>query len=198
MWRIPVTVSPPPIDSRITSTYVENTYRIRSYIDQHWDHLHIRGEYTLHKSSDPTSIGSPPHTWRIQEAQRQSDLQAGITSTHVENTLQLFQEHHRSWDHLHTRGEYSWKWFSRHYELGSPPHTWRILQTSWESWSPFGITSTHVENTNAIPCFCSLVKDHLHTRGEYRASELEANTQTRITSTHVENTKQRTRVRVGG
>ena len=72
---------------RITSTYVENTYRIRSYIDQHWDHLHIRGEYTLHKSSDPTSIGSPPHTWRILELLRHQRRSSRITSTYVENTL---------------------------------------------------------------------------------------------------------------
>ena len=32
-WRIPVTVSPTPIDSRITSTYVENTLNDPRYIN---------------------------------------------------------------------------------------------------------------------------------------------------------------------
>ena len=91
---------------------------------------------------------------------------------------------------------------------GSPPHTWRILNTALKCTVKVRITSTHVENTGAVNSSGGASGDHLHTRGEYsiktlydlitvgspphtwRIRILEQNFQEMIgiTSTHVENT----------
>lgn len=113
------------------------------------------------------ALGSPPHTWRILLGLAPNPTLAGITSTHVENTCDIWAEHILLKDHLHTRGEYAVPALSDSKPLGSPPHTWRIRY--WSAFRCFtgGITSTHVENTIAPPIFSSLLRDHLHTRGEY-------------------------------
>ena len=73
-------------DVRITSTYVENTHQ-RPWIPVHYqDHLHIRGEYGFAIPRERTSLGSPPHTWRIHTANKVSFISVRITSTYVENT----------------------------------------------------------------------------------------------------------------
>ena len=51
--------------------------------------------------------------------------------------------------------------------IGSPPHTWRILGFLMFAAALLRITSTHVENTFCGGDCNSVVKDHLHTRGEY-------------------------------
>ena len=75
------------MNTRITSTYVENTkvFRWRVSFDQ--DHLHIRGEYSGITLIVPKSIGSPPHTWRIPIHKHLFSDGNGITSTYVENTV---------------------------------------------------------------------------------------------------------------
>ena len=50
----------------ITSTYVENTRNVESLVNALKDHLHIRGEYFYRCGTPWRSVGSPPHTWRIQ------------------------------------------------------------------------------------------------------------------------------------
>ena len=85
-WRIHSDMFLPQSMTRITSTYVENTYCQslvnRSHQDhlhirgEYWwgcfaaseiqDHLHIRGEYLSFSANILVSVGSPPHTWRIQ------------------------------------------------------------------------------------------------------------------------------------
>ena len=70
------------------------------------DHLHTRGEYGDSKYIGGGVMGSPPHTWRILHLDKVSIFVRGITSTHVENTLQNSDQLHHEWDHLHTRGEY--------------------------------------------------------------------------------------------
>ena len=92
--------------------------------------------------------------------------------------------------------------------MGSPPHTWRIQTKRVQISFLYGITSTHVENTNGVTAVASAIKDHLHTRGEYcfnnsvavillgspphtwriLTEDQKDGLQERITSTHVENT----------
>ena len=92
-------------------------------------------------------LGSPPHTWRILFSKVDEDSAIRITSTHVENTIIAFRYVSIVWDHLHTRGEYLASKFIKLLEMGSPPHTWRILFSKVDEDSAIRITSTHVENT---------------------------------------------------
>ena len=133
-------------------------------------------------------LGSPPHTWRILPVVDFEADDGGITSTYVENTTVVSLVVNTSKDHLHIRGEYLIHLWLNHMQLGSPPHTWRIL------WVPL----------LADP----IVRDHLHIRGEYYFSRTTARigvgspphtwripsvisietVNIRITSTYVENT----------
>ena len=111
-------------------------------------------------------------------------------------------------DHLHIRGEYTISFTNNFPAIGSPPHTWRILNSVWSSSILQGITSTYVENTLKPFEKFQWIQDHLHIRGEYVKvlAQLLAvagspphtwrilkyrkwlATQIRITSTYVENT----------
>ena len=53
--------------------------------------------------------------------------------------------------------------------MGSPPHTWRILNTIDIVSLHLRITSTYVENTCKNQINRSIFQDHLHIRGEYLA-----------------------------
>ena len=70
-------------------------------------------------------------------------------------------------DHLHLRGEHvdpdTIDW---HIE-GSPPLTWRTLNAVIRILNNARITSTYVENTIGYPTDQSLLRDHLHLRGEH-------------------------------
>ena len=70
-------------------------------------------------------------------------------------------------DHLHIRGEYTWKQVFILIIIGSPPHTWRIRHSKKFYHGRSGITSTYVENTHNIPKMVGDLEDHLHIRGEY-------------------------------
>ena len=64
-WRIHADLSDKLYETRITSTYVENT---KNTVTMAWlaqDHLHIRGEYSQVHTRNIGKLGSPPHTWRI-------------------------------------------------------------------------------------------------------------------------------------
>ena len=74
-------------------------------------------------------------------------LVAGITSTYVENTGFDFTAVKNARDHLHIRGEYKIFGYQIFLMIGSPPHTWRILQAIQDQENKLGITSTYVENT---------------------------------------------------
>ena len=52
-------------------------------------------------------------------------------------------------------------------QLGSPPHTWRILLLETSIEFNVRITSTYVENTLPVFLFFRGIWDHLHIRGEY-------------------------------
>ena len=132
---------------RITSTHVENTTLLMSVIKCNEDHLHTRGEYEDVAALDYRALGSPPHTWRIQDGFYEDDKLIGITSTHVENTKMLPPSMTGLWDHLHTRGEYTPAGIAKLMSRGSPPHTWRIQLAFIGQKLAFRITSTHVENT---------------------------------------------------
>ena len=146
---------------------MENTYGESNTGYRLWDHLHIRGEYSILGHTKVDLTGSPPHTWRILLYDVVSVGLLGITSTYVENTLNRVLKSHRARDHLHIRGEYFADRKQAQNELGSPPHTWRIQNCVVGVNYATGITSTYVENTD-INCTASgYARDHLHIRGEY-------------------------------
>ena len=64
-WRILVKSTLADYTQGITSTYVENTAQRQCWHSHHQDHLHIRGEYYFWWVFNQSTIGSPPHTWRI-------------------------------------------------------------------------------------------------------------------------------------
>ena len=85
-WRILLGADLKKKILRITSTYVENTRAGHVQLANHRDHLHIRGEYELRFRLKNTSVGSPPHTWRIPRYLEFPPSLFRITSTYVENT----------------------------------------------------------------------------------------------------------------
>ena len=173
-----------------------------------WDHLHIRGEYANKDQDNEIAVGSPPHTWRIPKQETPVAGEQRITSTYVENTYVFRSWLPMAWDHLHIRGEYANKDQDNEIAVGSPPHTWRILEAADSVELRLRITSTYVENTFYSSLFCYLWRDHLHIRGEYATatktqkgllgspphtwriltSMLDDYGVDRITSTYVENT----------
>ena len=68
----------------------------------------------------------------------------------MENTSDDQKEEIHAGDHLHIRGEYSLSNFHGASDVGSPPHTWRILLDGDFKIFNLGITSTYVENTFLI------------------------------------------------
>ena len=90
----------------ITSTHVENTAILTPCAHTCRDHLHTRGEYPTCFLICFCNLGSPPHTWRIPSAKALQDKDFRITSTHVENTGKVLAVMQVNKDHLHTRGEY--------------------------------------------------------------------------------------------
>ena len=92
-------------------------------------------------------MGSPPHTWRIPEPNAIIDNKLRITSTYVENTNRTLSMFEYEKDHLHIRGEYTWKQVFILIIIGSPPHTWRIPVVIAVTMDRDRITSTYVENT---------------------------------------------------
>ena len=153
--------------TRITSTYVENTYMQDTDTTAGGDHLHIRGEYAALHAMQKWVAGSPPHTWRIQYSACSLLGLMRITSTYVENTNKPTTVLRRDEDHLHIRGEYSLVIKRSFFMLGSPPHTWRIPIFFSFNVVLFRITSTYVENTSAPLRSIKYGEDHLHIRGEY-------------------------------
>ena len=106
---------------------MENTIRDISPVGAVKDHLHIRGEY----------LTKLIHTQQVLR----------ITSTYVENTKKKLIGLAPMEDHLHIRGEYLHALNTVASLVGSPPHTWRILEQTFRGINNYGITSTYVENT---------------------------------------------------
>ena len=52
-------------------------------------------------------------------------------------------------------------------QIGSSPHTWRILELRQPLEMPIRIISTYVENTRTLSGLGKSSRDHLHIRGEY-------------------------------
>ena len=88
----------------------------------------------------------------------------------MENTTQSFESFLLLQDHLHIRGEYSADEAEMVQDLGSPPHTWRILKSFISTRGTLRITSTYVENTSYEHIGLSVLWDHLHIRGEYKSN----------------------------
>ena len=75
--------------------------------------LNMCGEYLNPELHPLNQLGSPPHTWRILDAQHASAAESRITSTYVENTIYKRSYRRLFEDHLHIRGEYLFPyWFS--------------------------------------------------------------------------------------
>ena len=125
-WRIPSSAFLIGSSTRITSTHVENTAHQSLCRRSTWDHLHTRGEYVRISKMVSRVLGSPPHTWRIHTGYTNLHCNVGITSTHVENTRLNSVLCVEGEDHLHTRGEYFMTNSAIRFQVGSPPHTWRI------------------------------------------------------------------------
>ena len=85
-WRKPYDPETLRTHDRITSTYVEKTIESSEHLYELQDHLHIRGENKEQLLTVPKYVGSPPHTWRKQEASLRRLAQMRITSTYVEKT----------------------------------------------------------------------------------------------------------------
>ena len=139
------------------------------------DHLHTRGEYSALSFQNFKKLGSPPHSWRIQQVTISDSCLVRITSTLVENTNCLYSWGFCSKDHLHTRGEYPALVVPTFLLLGSPPHSWRIQGQLQPADYKKRITSTLVENTWLHQRQKLKFWDHLHTRGEYSSSNLGRN-----------------------
>ena len=92
---------------------------------------------------------------------------ARIISTYVENTIWKLQESLQCKDHLHIRGEYVPKSWSKKRKAGSSPHTWRIQLLFKILMISLRIISTYVENTWFKWRNNNRKRDHLHIRGEY-------------------------------
>ena len=90
-WRIRSLQNLTKQQKRITSTHVENTEQVVNRLLDHEDHLHTRGEYALKHENIAGKLGSPPHTWRILGTPSKNRTSFGITSTHVENTVNKSQ-----------------------------------------------------------------------------------------------------------
>src|SRR5699024_7702693 len=168
-WRIPAQGMSNWQITGITSTYVENTFLFCLFVNVNKDHLHIRGEYELRFRLKNTSVGSPPHTWRIHIHLKSKCQNFGITSTYVENTRPNCNTAFSSQDHLHIRGEYINLSLIIMVQSGSPPHTWRIPLITMMMSLDSGITSTYVENTLHQSGAVRARQDHLHIRGEYES-----------------------------
>ena len=78
---------------RITSTYVENTFKSLNSLSKKRDHLHIRGEYYGGRIRKQARSGSPPHTWRIRSCKKLIVDTTRITSTYVENTINMHDDY---------------------------------------------------------------------------------------------------------
>ena len=147
-WRIRLVICSSLSFIGITSTYVENTEKLRCDQVNTRDHLHIRGEYPITLKLPSIIWGSPPHTWRILVPDGMQTHNNRITSTCVENTATRADYWQRSKDHLHMCGEYCWFFQHLQSKKGSPPHVWRILWVGVFDQSLGRITSTCVENTH--------------------------------------------------
>ena len=94
--------------------------------------------------------------------QNASDVIVRIISTYVENTVFYDLILKNIKDHLHIRGEYLRPPSVNGSELGSSPHTWRILKRSRSQLMKFRIISTYVENTYLCDRRHKAYQDHLH------------------------------------
>ena len=90
---------------RITSTYVEKIFHLKTYQFHFQDHLHIRGENIISIFSSQFLIGSPPHTWRKSTTKATHKHYFRITSTYVEKIISSIFNTSLVQDHLHIRGE---------------------------------------------------------------------------------------------
>ena len=106
-WRTHCCLLSGLIQSRITSTYVENTALSCNRLALGRDHLHIRGEHLIRCGINTCVLGSPPHTWRTPVSDNPNLKLGRITSTYVENTQRMSVEVCQAGDHLHIRGEHS-------------------------------------------------------------------------------------------
>ena len=92
------------------------------------DHPHIHGEYYDPEEAIENGKGSPPHTWGIHHRVPVISGMVGITPTYMGNTLAIIEQPAALQDHPHIHGEYSLAKLMIDCVVGSPPHTWGILE----------------------------------------------------------------------
>ena len=85
-WGIRTLPSWIRIPSRITPTYMGNTFTYQLARLELWDHPHIHGEYPRLCMALVTYTGSPPHTWGIPTWLLIPLVGMRITPTYMGNT----------------------------------------------------------------------------------------------------------------
>ena len=132
---------------RFTPTYVGNTsvgiYGTLSLPV----HPHIRGEYDDPLPSSLVLAGSPPHTWGIRYKWQILTPSIRFTPTYVGNTTWITLMTRLTTVHPHIRGEYGAKRSLATSRIGSPPHTWGILEADIKKNLEWRFTPTYVGNT---------------------------------------------------
>jgi len=124
-----------------------NTLILGFIVKEVQDHPHIHGEYSCFSGLKSKIGGSPPHTWGIQIGGRNMLLHGRITPTYMGNTAIASNLSPSSKDHPHIHGEYIPALKFPKSPLGSPPHTWGILQRGGNKMRGFRITPTYMGNT---------------------------------------------------
>jgi len=131
-------------------------------------HPHIRGEYSKHCAPCAPQSGSPPHTWGILKRSESIFIPVRFTPTYVGNTVAMNSAIFSLPVHPHIRGEYFSVSACLLCPIGSPPHTWGILEEYLLGSHICRFTPTYVGNTTTAAPVQSLLTVHPHIRGEYR------------------------------
>ena len=90
----------------ITPACAGNTKITRCFVDAHWDHPRLRGEYRSTGKIATVLLGSPPLARGIQEQLAGFKDVDGITPACAGNTLPFYVPIDEAEDHPRLRGEY--------------------------------------------------------------------------------------------
>ena len=127
----------------------------------------MRGDYRYWTRPLLYCLGSPPHSWGLQDRHRPHLLLDGITPTCVGTTNSRWTSRLSRRDHPHMRGDYPIASEAVPCVPGSPPHAWGLHGQGHRPRVHAGITPTCVgtTRTSGRPGPCG--RDHPHMRGDY-------------------------------
>ena len=145
-----------------------NTFDMHLALMSSQDHPHIHGEYQSDADDHCGPLGSPPHTWGILIGKRLVNPLLRITPTYMGNTMPNALSNYTNQDHPHIHGEYVYLDNLEAGDIGSPPHTWGILQLISARSIQLGITPTYMGNTFIFHQLPDTNEDHPHIHGEYQ------------------------------